>query len=86
MKTEQHSDKRKSHIEIGELYFWTATINNWNHLLKEDIFKEVIIGSLRTLSERGLIDVFALSIMPNHMHLILRTNALNGKETVQGSI
>jgi putative transposase len=23
--------------------------------------------------------------MPNHIHLIWRTNALNGKETVQGS-
>ena len=44
MENEQYSNKRKSHIEIGELYFWTATINNWNHLLKEDKFKEVIIG------------------------------------------
>ena len=68
------------------MYFWIATINNWNHLLKEDKFKEVIIGSLRTLSKKGLIDVFALVIIPNHMHLILRTNALSGKETVQGSI
>ena len=86
MENVQHSDKRKSYIEIGEMYFWTATINNWNHLLKEDKFKEVIIGSLQTLSEKGLIDVFAFVIMPNHMHLIFRTNRLNGKETVQGSI
>lgn len=77
--------KRKSYMEIGEVFFWTATINNWNHLLKEDRFKAVIIDSLRTLSERGLIDVFAFIIMPNHIHLIWRTNALNGKETVQGS-
>ena len=86
MENVQHSDKRKSYIEIGEMYFWTATINIWNHLLKEDKFKEVIIGSLQTLSEKGLIDVFAFVIMPNHMHLIFRTNRLNGKETVQGSI
>ena len=86
MENVQHSDKRKSYIEIGEMYFWTATINNWNYLLKEDKFKEVIIGSLQTLSEKGLIDVFAFVIMPNHMHLIFRTNRLNGKETVQGSI
>ena len=77
--------KRKSYMEIGEVFFWTATINNWNHLLKEDRFKAVIIDSLRTLSERGLIDVFAFIIMPNHIHLIWRTNALNGKETAQGS-
>ena len=30
-------------------------------------------------------DVFVLVIMPNHIYLILRTNALNGKETAQAS-
>jgi hypothetical protein len=25
--------KRKSHLEIGDVYFWTATINSWYHLL-----------------------------------------------------
>jgi REP element-mobilizing transposase RayT len=73
-------------MEIGKVYFWTATINKWQHLLWDDQFKEVIIQSLRTLSERGLADIFAFVIMPNHMHLIWRTNALNGKETVQGSL
>ena len=85
MDEDKINGKRKSYIQIGEVYFWTATINNWNHLLKEDKYKEVIIQSLRTLSERGLMDVFALVIMPNHIHLILRTNALNGKETAQAS-
>ncbi len=36
---------------IGKVFFWTATLNNWNHLFKEDRFKEVIISSLRSLSE-----------------------------------
>jgi REP element-mobilizing transposase RayT len=53
--------------------------------LQEDRFKKVIIQSLNTLSERGLIDVFAFTIMPNHIHLIWRTNALNGKEAAQAS-
>ncbi len=65
-------------MEIGDIFFWTATINNWNHLLRTAAFKEVIIESLRTLSESRLIDVFAFVIMPNHIHLIWRTNALNG--------
>ncbi len=37
--------KRKSHMEIGQVYFWTATINSWYHLLEDDKFKEVVIGS-----------------------------------------
>jgi putative transposase len=77
--------KRKSFIEIGGIFFWTATINNWNHLLKDDKYKKVIIDSLINLSERELIDVYAFVIMPNHIHLIWRINKLNGKETAQGS-
>ncbi len=85
MDKNPYARKRKSFMEVGEVFFWIATINTWQHLLQEDRFKEVIIQSLSTLSERGLIDVFAFVIMPNHIHLIWRTNALNGKETAHGS-
>ena len=80
---------RKSYIEIGEIYFWTATINNWQRLLQADRYKQVIIDSLEYLSSGGKIDVFAfvpIAIgMPNHTHLIWRINENNGKETAQGS-
>lgn len=77
---------RKSYMEIGEIFFWTATINKWQLLLKEDSYKEIVVRSLDHLSGTGKIDVFAFVIMPTHMHLIWRTNALNGKETAQGSL
>ena len=76
---------RKSFIEIGEIYFWTATINKWQRLLQSDAYKEVIISSLEYLSNTGKIDVFGFVIMPNHIHLIWRSKELNGKETAQGS-
>jgi REP element-mobilizing transposase RayT len=77
--------KRKSYIEIGEIFFWTATINNWQSLLLKDEYKKVIINSLSYLSESGKIDVFAFVIMPNHIHLIWRIKEMNGKETSQGA-
>ena len=77
---------RKSHMELGETYFWTATIHKWIHLLKPDEMKELIIGSLEHLSNAGKIDVFAFVIMPNHLHLIWRLNALNGKEMPHSSL
>lgn len=77
--------KRKSHIVLGELYFWTATINKWQKLLAEDSYKNVIMNSLEYLSNKGKIDVFAFVVMPNHIHLIWRINEHNGKETAQGS-
>jgi len=77
--------KRKSHIQIGEIYFWTATIHNWQTLLQDDSYKDIIINSLERLSNKGLIDVFAFVIMPNHIHLIWRINASNGKESPHAS-
>ena len=72
-------------MRIGGIYFWTTTINNWNTLLFDNRFKNIITDSLRYLSDTGCIDVFAFVIMPNHIHLIWRINKLNGKETPQAS-
>jgi putative transposase len=77
--------RRKNYIEIGQIYFWTATINKWQRLLERDKFKHIILSSFDHLSKLNKLDVFAFVIMPNHIHTIWRTNELNGKETVQGS-
>lgn len=77
--------KRKSHIEIGKIFFWTATIHQWQQLLWKEEYKKIIIHSLEHLSNIGKIDVFAFVIMPNHIHLIWRINETNGKEMAQSS-
>jgi len=77
--------RRKSSIEKAGIYFWTATINGWRHLLKNDEYKDIIIDSLQHLSTAGKISVFAFIIMPNHLHHIWRINEPNGKESPQGS-
>ena len=77
----QFQVNRNSQMELGVIYFWTATINNWMQLLASDNFKNMIIDSLRFLSHDNKIDVFAFVIMPNHIHLIWRLNSYNGKES-----
>jgi REP element-mobilizing transposase RayT len=72
-------------MEMGEVYFWTATINQWQRLLWPDKYKDVIIDSLEYLSAHSKVDVFGFVIMPNHVHFIWRPNELNGKESPQGS-
>lgn len=79
------AQKRKSYIEVGELFFWTATINGWKRLLEKDEYKEIVTDSLLYLGEKGLAHVFAFVIMPHHIHLIWQTLGTNGRETVQGS-
>lgn len=76
---------RKSHIDRCEIYFWTATINGWKHLLEKDEYKDVIIDSLQYLADEGKIEVYAFIIMPNHIHFIWQINEPNGKESPQGS-
>ena len=78
--------QRKSHTSSGKIYFWTATIHNWIPLLKSDNNKQVIINSLKKLSDDKLITVYAFVIMPNHIHLIWQQNKLNGQETPKGSL
>jgi REP element-mobilizing transposase RayT len=51
-------------------YFFTATIYQWQHLLKVDKFKDVIIESLRFLVKEKRIELNAFVIMSNHIHVI----------------
>lgn len=85
MNQDLFSHRRKSFLELGKIYFWTATINGWQKLLSSDQYKDVIIDSLAFLSSTGKIEVFAFVVMPNHIHLIWRILENNGKETPQGS-
>ena len=73
-------------MELGRIYFWTATINNWHRLLDNDTFKLIITDSLAYLSDKDKIDVFAFVIMPNHIHLIWKLNSNNGKESPHTSL
>ena len=77
---------RKSYTALNKIYFWTATIHNWLHLLHPTTNKQLIVDCLKHLSDRGLITVYAFVIMPNHIHLIWRQNELNGKETPKGAL
>ena len=80
------TELRKSHTAINKIYFWTATIHKWIPLLESDLNKQIIVDSLKYLSDKELINVYAFVIMPNHIHLIWQQNNLNGKETPKGSL
>ena len=77
---------RKSFIRPGDLYFWTATIHNWIHLLEADEKKKIIIHSLQWLKQNDLAKIEGYVIMPNHLHLIWTVDQKNRKESVQGSL
>jgi|SRR5688500_6959228 len=85
MDKDLFTHRRKSQMLLNEIYFWTATITRWHKLLTSDRYKDVAIGSLEYLCNANKVDVFAFVIMPNHIHLIWKMKALNGKESPHGS-
>ncbi|MDW8211886.1 MAG: transposase [Cytophagales bacterium] len=72
-------------MELGVVYFYTATILCWQHLLKLDKYKDIIIRSLQHLTKHQKIRVYGFVIMPNHVHLIWEMLASNGKEMPHAS-
>ena len=50
--------------------FYTATINNWQHLLANNKHKDIIVDSLKFLVTEKRIALNAFVIMSNHIHLI----------------
>ena len=65
--------------------FLTGTIYNWNHLLKEDRYKEIIIESFNWLVKEKKCAINAFVIMPNHFHLIWKISDRYEREKVQGA-
>jgi putative transposase len=50
--------------------YFTATINNWKHLLLKDEHKDIIIKSLQFLVGQKRITLYGFVIMSNHLHTI----------------
>ena len=48
-------------MDFNKPYFTTSTINGWKHLLKSDKYKDIITGSLKYLSDKKLIKVYAFA-------------------------
>jgi putative transposase len=63
--------------------FFTATILEWKYLLKEDIFKDIVINSLLFLKKEKSIVVYGFVIMPNHIHLIWQIQDGYKQEMIQ---
>jgi REP element-mobilizing transposase RayT len=77
--------KRQGQMELQDVYFYTDTIIDFKHLLRDDNIKLIIIQSLCYLVEQELAKVFGYVIMPNHIHLIWTHLKQNGKESPAGS-
>ena len=76
---------RNSYTVLNEPYFWTITVKDWHHLLKERYNKMIIIESLQWLLLKNLVEIYGYVIMPNHLHLLWTQLKKNGKEFLKNS-
>ena len=63
--------------------FFTATILGWKMLLKQDKYKDVLIGSMRFLVQERRVWIYGFSIMSNHMHVIWQMREGQERKDVQ---
>src|SRR5215216_5019 len=63
--------------------FFTATILEWKHLLKQDKYKQIILNSLRFLVEQKRVKVYGFVIMNNHVHIIWHMQPEQKRENIQ---
>ncbi len=63
--------------------FFTSTILDWKHLLKDDAYKQIIIDSLLFLKTEGSVVVYGFVIMPNHIHIIWQIQDGYKQEKIQ---
>ena len=76
---------RNSYTALNEIYFWTITFNKWQHLLRADDNKMVVMNSLQWLVQNKLVRIYGYVIMPNHIHLLWDQLKMNGKELSKNS-
>ena len=65
--------------------FFTATIQEWKHLLKEDKYKNIIVDTLKFLVKEGNVTINGFVIMPNHLHIIWQATGNNDLKKIQNS-
>jgi len=67
-------------MQLNDVYFWTDTVKDWKHLLKQDKYKQTIIETWKWLKDKGFVNIYGFVIIPNHLHVISEMLAMNGKE------
>jgi len=60
----------KNKIEANSIYFLTMTVVDWVDIFTRNVYRQIIINSLKFLHmEKGL-EVYSWCLMTNHLHMI----------------
>ena len=65
--------------------FFTATIQQWKHLLADEKYKKIILDSLKFLVAEEKVTINGFVIMSNHLHIIWQSKGDNSIQKIQNS-
>lgn len=57
-------------LQYSNQYFTTCTILNWQPLLADDKYKDILIDSFRYFVREQSVEIYAFVIMINHFHIV----------------
>lgn len=60
----------KNPIYKGNIYYLTITVTNWVDIFTRNIYKHVILDSLRYCQQNKNLKLYAWCLMSNHLHLV----------------
>jgi REP element-mobilizing transposase RayT len=60
--------------EQDELYFVTFQIVRWVDIFTRQVYRDIVIDSLRFCQRTKGLEIYAYVIMSNHIHLLMRSN------------
>ncbi len=63
----------KIHDQHG-VYFITCTVHQWVDVFTRDVYKDIVLDSIRYCQEYKGLQVYAWAIMTNHIHMIIGSN------------
>ncbi|MBJ7428396.1 MAG: transposase, partial [Bacteroidia bacterium] len=64
-------------LDQSKLYFVTFATVNWIDLFTREIYKEILLESLKYCQKNKGLEIFGWCVMTNHVHLIIGTNQQN---------
>ncbi|MEZ5043759.1 MAG: transposase [Saprospiraceae bacterium] len=70
-------------LHFYNCYFTTCTILNWEPLLADDKYKDILIESFRYLVKEQSVEIFSFVIMRNHFHMVWQINEPHTLSTIQ---
>jgi putative transposase len=75
--------------QLSNIYFFTATILNWQYALADDNRKQFLVDTCKYLVRNNRMKIFGFVIMPNHIHILLQSlleDERQMKMLIQGSL